>query len=175
METPTNRRQFLTKLALPAAAGLAFTGIAPLAFAQTQPQTPAQATPPPLPAQLVKDFVIAGHGKLDVVKTMLAEHPTLLNACWDWKNGDFETALEGAGHIGYKEGARWLIEQGARANIFVLVMLGHLEVVKGLLTLYPALKNSKGPHGFTLVHHAKKGGDEAAPVLAYLNSIGLME
>jgi hypothetical protein len=169
MQPTTNRRQFLTRLALPAAAGFALTGITPSLFAQTQ------ATPPPLPAQLVKDFVIAGHGKLDVVKAMLAEHPTLLNACWDWKNGDFETALEGAGHIGYKEGARWLIEQGARANIFVLAMLGHLDVVKGLLTLYPALKNSRGPHGLTLVHHAKKGGDEAAPVLAYLNSIGLTE
>ena len=51
----------------------------------------------PLPADKVKEFVIAGHGDLPKVKTMLAEMPTLLYAAWDWKNGDFETALEGAG------------------------------------------------------------------------------
>jgi len=57
----------------------------------------------PLPPEKVKEFVIAGHGNFDKVKSMLAELPTLLYATWDWGNGDFETALEGAGHVGNKE------------------------------------------------------------------------
>lgn len=38
----------------------------------------------PLPQEKVKDFVIAGHGNFDKVKSMLAELPTLLYATWDW-------------------------------------------------------------------------------------------
>ena len=44
---------------------------------------------------LVEKFVGASHGKMDIVKEMLAEHPTLLNAAHDWKLGDFETGLGG--------------------------------------------------------------------------------
>ena len=51
-------------------------------------------------------------------------------------------------------------------------MLGRLDVVKAILSAYPELKTSKGPHGLQLLHHATKGGAEAAPVLEYLKSIG---
>jgi hypothetical protein len=44
--------------------------------------------------------------------------------------------------------------------------------VKAILTAYPDLKTSKGPHGLQLLHHATKGGPDAAPVLEYLKSIG---
>ncbi len=37
-----------------------------------------------LPPDKVKDFVIAGHGDLAKVKTMLQKLPTLLYATWDW-------------------------------------------------------------------------------------------
>src|SRR5258708_27948119 len=69
----------------------------------------------PLPSEKVKEFVIAGHGNFDKVKTILTELPTLLYATWDWGNGDFETALEGAGHVGNKAIAHYLIDLGSRA------------------------------------------------------------
>src|SRR5829696_6061740 len=78
----------------------------------------------PLPAEKVKDFVSAGHNNLDKVKSLLIEFPTLIYATWDLGGGDFETALEGAGHVGNKEIANYLINQGARTNMFVLTMLG---------------------------------------------------
>ena len=131
-----------------------------------------QDKPPALKPDLVKDFVIAGHGNLEKVKQMLAGEPALLNACWDWGGGDFETAIEGAGHIGSKDCANYLLSKGARMNIFCASMLGRLDVVKGLLTAYPQLKDSKGPHGLQLIHHATKGGEEAKEVLEYLQSIG---
>jgi hypothetical protein len=132
----------------------------------------AQEKPPALKPELVKEFVIAGHGNLEKVKQMLSEEPGLLNASWDWGGGDFETAIEGAGHVGNKAIANYLLEQGARANIFCLAMLGKLEIVKALLSAYPNLKDSKGPHGLQLMHHAKKGGEEGKVVLDYLQSIG---
>jgi hypothetical protein len=37
-----------------------------------------------LPAEKVKDFVVAGHSDLTKVKSLLQEFPTLLYATWDW-------------------------------------------------------------------------------------------
>lgn len=131
--------------------------------------------PEPLPAALVKDFVTAGHGNFDKTKQMLAETPNLLYATNDWGKGDFETALEGAGHVGNKEIANWLIEKGARTNLFVLTMLGKTAIVKSFLEAYPSFINAKGPHGFTLLHHAQKGGEEAKELLDYFKSKGQKE
>lgn len=148
--TPTRRDVIL--------AGIA--GAASLAGAAVNAQTPV-AKPPALSGDLVKEFVIAGHGNLDKVKDLLEAHPGLLNACWDWGGGDFETALEGAGHMGNKEIAQYLISKGARINIFQATMLGQMDVVKALLKANPSLKDSKGPHGIPLSVHAEKGGDKA--------------
>lgn len=129
----------------------------------------------PLPFEMVKDFVVAGHKDLDKIKAMLKEKPNLLYAAWDWGNGDFETALEGAGHMGLKDIANYLIEQGARPNIFVITMLGKTKEVKTLLKSFPELLNSKGPHGLTLLHHALKGGEDSKELLGYLREKGLKE
>ena len=135
-------------------------------------QTVSKPKAEPLDKELVKEFVIKGHGDLARVIELLGKEPGLLNASWDWGGGDFETAIEGAGHMGNKEIANYLLQQGARMNIFCAAMLGRLDVVKSTLTSYPDLKFSKGPHGLQLLHHAKKGGDESLAVLEYLQSIG---
>ena len=128
--------------------------------------------PPALPPELVKEFVTKAHNDLDRVKVLLAQEPGLLNAWWDWGGGDFETAMEAAGHMGLQDTANFLLSNGARMNIFCAAMLGKLGIVKGMLTAFPELKNSKGPHGLKLIHHATKGGAEAVEVLSYLKSIG---
>lgn len=128
--------------------------------------------PPPLPGDLVKEFVGAGHGDLEKTKTMLEKERGLLNAAWDWKAGDFETAIGGAGHMGRKDIALYLLSQGARMDIFVAAMLGRMEILKPTLDAFPNLVASKGPHGITLLAHAKKGGEDAAAVVEYLNSLG---
>jgi hypothetical protein len=128
-----------------------------------------------LPPDKVKDFVIAGHSDLVKVKSLLQEFPTLLYATWDWGGGDFETALEGAGHVGNKEMANYLIPLGARANLFVLTMLGKTQIVQSCLEAYPEYLNARGPHGFTFLHHALRGGDDAKELLEYFQSKGLKE
>lgn len=162
-----DRRHFIstTALSLPLLGGSAL-------FAQDMVKSPRPAQ---LPPELVKEFVRVGHNDLAAVQRMLKEQPGLLNACWDVGGGDFETALEGAGHVGDREIAEYLIGQGARANIFVLTMLGHTAIVKGLLALYPHLLRSKGPHGLTLLHHANRGGEPAAALLEHITKLGLTE
>lgn len=107
--------------------------------------------------KLVKDFVVAGHSKLELVKEMLNERPNLIYTSYDWGNGDFEEAIEGAAHLGNKEIVTYLISQGARANLFVLTMLGKTALVKPVIETYPELLFAKGSHGLTLLHHAQIG------------------
>jgi hypothetical protein len=156
-----HRKQFLT-FGLLGSAGLM---LSKNAIAQ-------QDKPPALDKDLVKEFVIKCHGDLARSKELLAQQPALLNACWDWGGGDFETGLEGAGHMGNREIAQFLLDNGARMNIFCAAMLGKLDIVKNFLTAFPNLKSSKGPHGLQLLHHARKGGEQAKEVLDYLQSIG---
>ena len=131
--------------------------------------------PPALESAVVKEFVQVAHTDLEKVKVLLEQYPLLLNASWDWGGGDFETALGAAGHMGLPETANYLLSKGARADIFVLTMLGKTETVKLMLTDYPILLNSLGPHGFTLLHHAEKGGSEASELKEFLLSRGLKE
>lgn len=44
-----------------------------------------------------------------------------------------------------------------------------------MIDFAPNTLNAKGPHGYTLLHHAEKGGDEALEVKEYLLSMGQKE
>lgn len=130
---------------------------------------PAQPRrPPPLPAELVKEFVSAAHADLKRTRELLERDPGLLNATWDWGGGDFESALGGASHMGEREIATFLIERGARMDLFAAAMLGQLDVVRAALTAFPAAHRSLGPHRIPLIEHARKGGGSAAAVVEYL-------
>lgn len=159
-----NRKAFINS----SISGLALSGvISGHALSQSQQE------PAPFAIKLVKDFVVAGHKNLARVKEMLEENPNLIYCRYDWGNGDFEEAIEGAGHLGNKDIAEYLIAQGARVNLFVLTMLGKTELVTPTLEAYPELLFAKGPHGFTLLHHAKVG--DAQELYAYLVDKGLKE
>lgn len=138
-------------------------------------QTPQVQAPPPLPLDLVKEFVGAGHRDLAKVQQMLAEHPNLVYSKYDWGNGDYEAAIEGAGHVGNKDIANYLLEAGSRVTLYVLTMLGRTTLVKPVLEAYPQLITAKGPHGFTLLHHARVGGKEGEELYAWLQEKGLKE
>ena len=130
---------------------------------------------PQINRQLVQDFVMYGHGDLPMVKKLLEKEPALLNATVDWGGGDWETALGGASHIGSKETVLYLLERGARPDIFTLAMLGHTDALKALLALQPTLIDAKGPHGIGLHVHASMGGKDAAQTLEYLQSVKAVE
>jgi hypothetical protein len=164
-----HRKQFFSQSLLTASA-LVFT----MPSFRRMNMTPAQEEPQ-LDKALVQTFVGAGHRDPEKVKGMLDEHPTLLNAAHDWKYGDFETCLGAASHVGLKELAQYLVDKGAQANIFTAALFGRMDVIKPFLTAFPASLHAKGPHGFTLLHHAVQGGDEALEVKEFLLALGAKE
>lgn len=168
------RRQFMT-----AASGIVLAGPERALASRrvqvpqpTSPQQPVPKRPDPLKPTIVEEFVRKAHADLPGTKALLAEQPSLLNATWDWGGGDFETGLGGAGHMGNREIAEYLIGQGARMDIFVATMLGRLDIVKAMLAAWPNLLHSKGPHGISLLRHARAGKDAAKQVEEYLLSLG---
>ncbi len=169
--TILSRRQFSGALAFGAATA------API-FARPDderdypaPKFQPKYTKPFLGTTLVRDFVIFAHSDLEMVQRLLDKEPALLNATVDWGAGDFESALGGASHMGRRDIAEYLIDKGARIDLFAAAMLGHLDVVKGLLAAHPNLAQAKGPHGIPLLAHAKIGGEKAREVLAHLESL----
>ena len=126
---------------------------------------------PPFDRARVKRFVIAGHVNLAAVKAMLAEEPKLINGTIDWGNGDFETALGGASHMGRRDIAEFLLEHNARMDIFAATMLGKLDIVKAAVAAFPNIVHVAGPHGIPLIVHAEKGGPAAKDVLEFLRPL----
>ena len=125
---------------------------------------------PALEASLVQDFVGNAHGDLNRVKDLLAQQPSLINSTWDWGGGDWETGLGAAAHMGRRDIALYLLENGARLDLFAAAMLGNLDIVRATLETYPDSLNIPGPHGIPLIAHAQAGGNEAIQVYEYLKS-----
>lgn len=126
---------------------------------------------PALELDLVQEFVAKAHGDFERVKELLGQEPGLINATWDWGGGDFETALGAAAHMGNREIANYLLEHGARLDLFAAAMLGNLDIVKATLNIYPNTINIPGPHNIPLIEHARAGGEEAKAVLEFLESL----
>jgi hypothetical protein len=124
--------------------------------------------PPQLDPATVQAFVSNAHGDLDEVQALLAEEPRLVNAAWDWGGGDWETALGAAAHMGRRQIALFLLEHGARLDIFAAAMLGYFDIVSAVLSDFPEMRNAIGPHGILLVEHARVGGADARAVLELL-------
>lgn len=162
-----SRQSFLKKLTL------GFSGI--WLFSAANQVYGKQDDRPKLDPKQVNAFVGAAHSDLAKVKAMLEESPALINAAWDWGGGDFELGIGSASHVGHVELAKFLLEKGAPMNICTAAMLGDLAFVKGVIDRYPSQLHARGPHGFTLLHHAIKGGTEAEPVKEYLESLGAKE
>lgn len=162
-----SRREFVAATAL-GATGLVFAPPEGL-LAQTRER------PPQLKAELVNEFVRAAHVNLERTQELLDEQPALLNATWDWGGGDWEAAIGGAGHMGRKDIATFLLGRGARLDLFVAAMLGRLDIVKPTVEAFPELLYSRGPHGISLLRHAKAGGADAQAVLEFLGARGITE
>lgn len=168
--SPLSRRHLL-------AAGstllLARPGLSAESMSPSQPTpSPVPDTFPAEPAELVREMVGVSHGKVARVRELVEARPALARATWDWGYGDFESALGAASHVGNREIAELLIAHGARPDLFSATMLGHLEVVKAWVAAVPGAQKITGPHGITLLSHAKVGGERAVPVLRYLEALG---
>ncbi len=142
-------------LALPAAAAVPLT---------------AQEGTGRLDLDLVKQFVVKSHSDLETVKALYAKERNLINASWDWGSGDWETGLGAAAHMGNRDIAHFLLDSGARIDLFAATMLGRLAVVKPLVAAFPKSHAVPGPHGIPLLSHAIAG--DQAEVFEFLLAAG---
>lgn len=124
-----------------------------------------------LDAEMVHRFVYDAHSDFDSVKALLDKEPKLVNACWDWGGGDWETGLGAAAHMGRRDIAEYLLQHGARIDLYAAAMLGKLSIVQAVLADNLSEKDKPGPHGISLMAHARKGGKEAAEVVKLLRSL----
>jgi hypothetical protein len=158
-----SRRRFLVAapaaVLLPAALGGARQG-----------DTPAMDVFPRQDAAIVREMVGASHANLARVKELVHARPALARAAWDWGFGDWETALGAASHVGSKDIAALLLAAGAHPTIFSAAMLGQLDAVKAFVAASPGIQRTRGPHGITLLAHARNG--ESTEVVEYLETLG---
>ena len=126
--------------------------------------------PQPIDKELVAEFVLKAHGDLGVVKQLAEQQPAIVNAAWDWGGGDWETGLGAAAHVGRRDIAEYLLEHGARMDVFAAAMLGEAGIVRAMLEAQPELREARGPHGIPLVAHAEAGGEQARGVLDLLQA-----
>ena len=134
--------------------------------------TPPQQGLPQLDPEQVKTFVGASHGKMEIVKELYEEAPALIHSAWDWGGGDFERPIGAASHVGNIPMVTYLLERGAVMNLHTACLLGKIDIVKSLIMAFPNQLDARGPHGFTPLHHAIKGGENALEVKDYLESLG---
>ena len=133
--------------------------------------SPADVYPSQDPA-LVKEVVGVSHGNFARVREIVEKQPAYARASMDWGFGDWETCIDAAAHVGNKPIADLLLHHGARPTIFSAAMMGQLDAVKAFIAARPGIQKTYGPHGITLMSHARAGGPDAAPVVQYLTSLG---
>ena len=110
---------------------------------------------PSMNDNMVSGIVGASHGNFDKVKELVGKRPELAGASWDWGFGDWETALGAASHVGRRDIAEFLISNGARPDVFTYTMMGMLKSVQEIIETVPGIQSHTGPHGITLLQHAK--------------------
>lgn len=120
----------------------------------------------------VEEVVTYSHFHLERVGEIVSARPELAKASWDWGFGDWETAIGAASHKGRLDIAEVLMKHGARPTIFTFAMAGDLAVVRAMIEAHPGIQRIHGPHGFTLMYHARAGGSRAESVVRYLEEAG---
>jgi hypothetical protein len=121
---------------------------------------------------LVKEAVTASHGNFARIRELVERQPAMARASIDWGFGDWETCIDAAAHVGNRPIADFLLTHGARPTIFSAAMMGQIDTVKAFVAARPGIQKTYGPHGITLMAHAKAGGPDAAAVVQYLASLG---
>ncbi len=121
---------------------------------------------------VVREVVAVSHTNIDRLRELVEASPALAKAAWDWGFGDWESALGAASHMGRRDIAELLMKHGARPDLFTFAMLGHREVVKAYVQAMPGIQRTPGPHGITLMSHARSGGEQARAVVEHLQSVG---
>ena len=112
---------------------------------------------PSIDDAIVSEVVGKSHFDFDRVKELVDKRTELARASWDWSFGDWESAIGAASHVGRRDIVNYLISKGARPTMFTFATLGAFDVVKAMIEASPGIQKTMGPHGISLLSHAKSG------------------
>lgn len=112
---------------------------------------------PNIPPEIIAEVVGKSHFDLDRVKELVEKRPELSRSVWEWRFGDFESAIGAASHVGRRDIAMYLMSKGARPTVFTFAMLGHFQVIKSIVEASKGIQEVTGPHGISLLDHAYAG------------------
>ena len=192
MKTPDNilkSRRGILKTSVLGLVGLSFPQVA-LAGEKSHPNSYLGANPinipkhfPNIDPEIVSEVVGKSHFDLERVKELVDKRPELARSVWEWRFGDFESAIGAASHVGRRDIVLYLMGKGARPSIFTFAMLGAHEVVKQMVEFSPGIQTTMGPHGISLLDHAYYGErmkdkmnkneiDNLKRTIDYLESLG---
>jgi uncharacterized protein len=104
--------------------------------------------------EAVKDVVLNAHGNFGRVRELVDGDPALVNARAPWD----ETPIQAASHMGRKDIAEYLLEQGAPMDVFCAAMLGRGEDVVSFLDATPGLVLQNGVHGMPILFFPATSG-----------------
>jgi ankyrin repeat protein len=109
---------------------------------------------PPLPWPVINEYVAVAHGNLARMKELLALYPAVLhaNASWD------ELAVEAGAHVGFKDGVRLLLDQGAPCSLPTAATMGMAAHAKRLLAEDPLRIDDCGAHNIPAIWFPAIGG-----------------
>jgi len=156
----TDRRAFTAVLA----------GMPSLVLAQNT----AAARPAPIDLDLVKDWIGKAHQrKIEPMTELLTREPGLIQSSWDWGSGDWESAMQAAAHTGSRDMALFLIDRGARVDLFAATMLGELGLLKTSIETFSGAIHVRGAHGIPLLSHAVAGETPARKIVDFLLARGV--
>ncbi|MEP3998931.1 MAG: hypothetical protein ABJM12_00910, partial [Ekhidna sp.] len=73
---------------------------------------------PNISPEIIGEVVGKSHFDLDRVRELVEKRPELSRSVWEWRFGDFESAIGAASHVGRRDIALYLMSKGARPTIF---------------------------------------------------------
>ena len=103
-------------------------------------------------------FTGSSHGRIAVVREMLAKDPRL---AFSMSSQD-ELSIEACGHTGNRDVMRLLLDRGLPMSVCTAVSIGDLGRARALLEANPGSVNERGPHDFAAMWYAAIGGGNVA-------------
>ena len=75
---------------------------------------------------VVEAMVSKSHFDLEGVEKLVTTRPELAKASWEWRFGDFESAIGAASHVGRRDIVQYLLQKGGRPTLFTF---GHARKI----------------------------------------------
>lgn len=122
---------------------------------------------PTFPHDEIEELVLAAHRDLETVEEIIEENPSYVNIPHEWGDGDTESAIQAAAHVGRRDIAEYLLENAGEYEIEVAAMMGDEAEVEAQLDALPELADRRAAHDIHVLAHAAIHGEVGVAELLY--------